>query len=84
MSRVERLDKIKKKALMGASLMRNMIIYITIFSISLTARRREESGPLIKHPTMIADTRTSSSSSSAKAKATLLGMMDSKTWTITS
>jgi len=84
MSRVKRLDKIKKKTPIGASLIRNVIIFITIFSISLTARRREESGPLIKHPTTIADTRTASSSSLAKAEATLFGMKDSKTWTITS
>jgi hypothetical protein len=81
---VKRLDKIRKKTPIGASLMRNVMIFITIFSISLTARRREESGPLIKHPTTMAETRTARSSSLARADATLFGINDSKTWTITS
>jgi hypothetical protein len=83
-SRVKRFDKIRKNTPIGANLIRKVMIFITIFSISLTARSSEESGPLIKHPTTIADTRTARSSSLAKAAATLFGTKDSKTCTMTS
>ena len=84
MLRVKRFDKIRKNTPTGASLIKKVMIHITIFSISLTARRIDESGPLIRHPTTMADTRTARSSSLARAEATLFGMKDSKTCTTTS
>jgi len=84
MSSLKRFDKIRKNTPTGASLIKNVMIFITIFSISLTARSSDESGPLIRHPTTTADTRTARSSSLATAEATLLGTKDSKTCTTTS
>lgn len=82
-SSVSRFAKMRKKTPMGASLIKNSMMTKTIRSTSLMARRRDDfsSGPLIKQPTMMAETRTASSSSLATALTTLEGMKDSATWT---